>query len=142
MTSSALIVSLSVNRIPHKLAPKVPSSILRNPPFCSFASFLIVSLTPFLNKPDSSRDLTIFMISFISSFEIISIVTCEAKYEERRPDPNTFLRIAASAAANHNVIKTLLVNGLNTFFLKGKPIFSNGPKSLPRNSPDFPTLCN
>ena len=26
-------------------------------------------LTPFINKPDSSRDLTIFMVSFKSSFE-------------------------------------------------------------------------
>ena len=46
---------LSVNRFPKKVAPDVPYHILRN----SFASFLIVSLTPSTNKPDSSRDAAI-----------------------------------------------------------------------------------
>ena len=31
-----------VNRSPSKLAPNVPSNILKNPPFCSLVSFLIV----------------------------------------------------------------------------------------------------
>ena len=30
----------------------------RNTHFCSFASFLIILLTPFINNPDSSRDTT------------------------------------------------------------------------------------
>ena len=30
---------------------------------------------------------------------------------------------------------------LSTFFIKGNPVFSNVPKSLPNNSPDFPILC-
>ena len=47
--SSALIVPLSVNRFPNKLAPNVPNKIMTNPPFCSFASFLIVSLTRLLS---------------------------------------------------------------------------------------------
>ena len=64
--SPALIVPLPVNRFLIKLAPKMPHYIPRNPPFCSFASFSIVSLTPFINNPDSSRDLTTFMISFVS----------------------------------------------------------------------------
>ena len=34
---------------------------------------------------------------------------------------------------NPNGIKTLLVNGLSTFPIKGKSVFSNGPKILPRN---------
>ena len=34
----------------------------------------------------------------------------------------------------------LLVNGLSTFPIKGNPVFSNGPKSLPRNPPDCPIL--
>ena len=42
--SPAIIVSLSVHRFPNKLAVNVPNNILGNPPFCSFASFLIVSL--------------------------------------------------------------------------------------------------
>ena len=83
---------------------------MRNPSFCSFTSFLIVSLKPFINKPDSSSDLTILMISFISSFEIISVVI---------PDPKIFFGIAASFAAS---------------------VFSNGPKTLPKNPPDCPIL--
>ena len=51
------------------------------------------------------------MISFISSFEFINVVI---------PDPNIFLWIATSvaddAAVNPNGIKTLLANGLSTFF--------------------------
>ena len=53
----------------------MPNNILKNPPFCLFASFLIVSLTPYINNPGNSE-------------------------------------------------------------------FSNGPRSLPKNSPDFPILCN
>ena len=76
----ALIVFLPVNKLPNKLAPKVPNNILRNHLFCSFASFLIILLMPFINNPDS-RDLSIFMILFISSLKIINVVV---------PDPNIF----------------------------------------------------
>ena len=47
---------------------------MRNLAFCSAFELLTVYLTPFVNKPDSSRDLTIFMISFIYSFEISNAV--------------------------------------------------------------------
>ena len=71
-------------------------------PFYFFASFLIVSLTMCVNKPESSDDLTIFMTSFISSFEIINVVL---------PDRNIFLgrpaSIADTAVVNPNGIKTL-----------------------------------
>ena len=40
---------------------------------------------------------------------------------------------ADAAAVNPNGIKTLLANGLITFFINGKPVFNNGPRSLPRN---------
>ena len=40
---------------------------------------------------------------------------------------------ADAAAVNPNGIKTLLANGLHTFPIKGNPVFSNGPKSLPKN---------
>ena len=59
------IAPLPVNKFPNKLAPNIPNIILRNPPFYSFTSFLIVLVTPFIDKPDSSSDLTIFIISFI-----------------------------------------------------------------------------
>ena len=40
---------------------------------------------------------------------------------------------AAAATVNSNGIKTLLAND--------NPLFSNGPKSLPKNPPDCPILC-
>ena len=43
---------------------------------------------------------------------------------------------------NPNGINTLLVNGLISFLIKGDPVFNNGPKSLPKISPDCPILCN
>ena len=97
---------------PNKFAPNVTNSIRRNPPFCSLASFSIVSLTHFDNKPESLRDLTIFIMSSISAFDIISVAA---------PDPKIFLCIPASAivaaAVNPNGIKTLLiVEWLNYIF--------------------------
>ena len=60
--------------------------------------------------------------------------------------PNIFLWIAASfadaAAVNSSGIKTLLANVLNTFSIKGNPVFSNGPKSLPKTPSDCFILCN
>ena len=71
--------------------------MLRNPSFCFFALFLIVSLTPFINKPDSSSDLTIFMISSIYSVDILSAVVRGATSKEGL-DPKLFVWIAASVA--------------------------------------------
>ena len=91
---------------------------------------------PFINKPDSSRDLSIFMIQFFVR---------EANSKER-PNPKIFLWIAASvanaAAVNPNGMKMLLANGLSTFPIKDNSAFSNGPKWLPKNLPDCPILCN
>ena len=72
--SPALIIPLSANIFPNKLASNGLNNILRNLTFCYFASFLIVSLTPSNNIPESSRDLTTFKISSISQFEIIKVV--------------------------------------------------------------------
>ena len=70
-------------------------------------------------------------MSSISLFEIISVVF---------PGPNIFLFIPASdadaAAVIPKGIKTLLANGLITFFIKGNLVFSNGPSNLLRNPPD------
>ena len=62
----------------------------------------------------------------------------EAK-QRRKNDDDPILRVllcipasAADAAVNPEGIKTLLANGLVTFFINGNPLFSNGPKSLPR----------
>ena len=35
-----------------------------------------------------------------------------------------------------------LASSLSTFIIKGNPVFSNGPISLPKNPPNFPILCN
>ena len=68
------------------------------------------------------------MILLIFSFEIINVVT---------PDSNIFLWIAGSVAdaalVNPNCIKTVLANGIRTSPIKGNPVFSNPPKSLPKN---------
>ena len=67
-------------------------------------------------------------MSFIVSFEIIKVVV---------PDLNIFLCIPASAADaaafNPKGIKTLLANGLITFFINSNQVFNNGPSNLPKN---------
>ena len=67
----------------------------------------------------------------ISSFDIISAVV---------PDHKIFLCIpifaADAAAVNPNGIKALLDNALITLFINRNPVFSNGPRSLPRIPPD------
>ena len=91
-------------------------------------------MTPFVKKSDYSSDLTIFIISFISAFKVINVIT-----------PNVFSRIGASFVAadvDSNRIKTLLANGFTTFFIKDNPVLSNGLKSLPENPPDCPNLYN
>ena len=89
-------------------------------------------MTSFNNNPESSRDFTILIKSSISLFDIISVVW--------PLDPNIFLCIPASAAdaaaVNPKGINTLLANGVITFFIKGNPVFSNGPSNLPKNPPD------
>ena len=75
--SSALITPCPANTFPKILAANVPNNIERNPLFCSFVSFLIVSLIPLINDPDSSSYLTIFIITSISSFEIINAVVSD-----------------------------------------------------------------
>ena len=51
--SPALIIPFPpVNKLPNKLAPNVPSNILKNPPLCSLVSFSIVLLTPFNKIPE------------------------------------------------------------------------------------------
>ena len=101
------IAPLPIKRSPYKAAPNASNNALRNPTFCSFTSFWTVSVTPFNNKPESSKDFIILIISLISSFDYISVV-CEAEEEWRFPDP---ICIPASTADTTAVypkgIKTL-----------------------------------
>ena len=122
------LLEFPAGMIPNKLAPNVPNNILRNPSFCYFVLFSIVWVALFINWPESSRYLTIFIISNISSIDIINAVV---------PDPKNFLCIPVStadtAAVNPNGIKTFLANGWSSFFIIGKPVFSYGLRSFPRN---------
>ena len=70
--SPALIIPFPVNKLTNKLAPKVPSNILKNPPLCSLVSFSIVLLL--LHQiPEFSNASIIFIISFMSSYSIINL---------------------------------------------------------------------
>ena len=84
-------------------------------------------MTPFNNNPESSRDFTILIRSSMLLFDIINVVF---------PDPNIFLCIpespADAAAVNPKGIKTLLANGVITFFVNGNPVFNKGPTNLPK----------
>ena len=93
-----------------------------------FALFLSISLTLFISKPDSSRDLTNFMVSFISLFEIISAVVLHPKILF-----GITVFVPHAAAGNPNRTKTLLAIGVSTFFINGKSTDINGLRKL-RNS--------
>ena len=94
---------------------------------------LLLHFQLFINKPESSIDLEIFVISFVSSFPFIDVFV---------PDPNIFLWIAASLAdaVNTNGIKALVANGLSVFPITDNAVFSTGSstKGLFKNLPDCP----
>ena len=116
VTARPLITARPDNTFPNIVAA------IRNVLFCFFASFLIVSLIRFISNLHSSSDLTFFIISSISSFEVINDIV---------PDPKIFFRIAASvahaAAVNPNGIKTLLADGVSTFLINGLRKLKNPP---------------
>ena len=74
----------------NKLVPNEATNVSKSPYFSSFHSFSIFSFffeTPLFNKPDSSRYLTITVVSSISWFDIINAIL---------PDPYIFFSIAAA----------------------------------------------
>ena len=73
LPSPALTITFPDNKLPNKLAPNVPSNILKNPPLCSLVSFSIVLLIPFHKIPEFSNASIIFIKSFISSCSIINL---------------------------------------------------------------------
>ena len=115
ITSHPCISGLHNNIFPNAIAPNAPNNIPRNLTYCYFASFLIVPLTLFISKPDSSSYLTTLIISSISSFEIVSATVRGAK-SEGCPDTKICFWLAASvadtAAVNPNAFKTLLATGM------------------------------
>ena len=87
---------------------------------------------PFINKPASSKDLRIFIMSSVSSSEGTSVV----------PKPYYLFGIAAfvfdAPAVTPNGNKTVLLNGVSTlkstFVINGKQAGINGLRKL-RNAP-------
>ena len=65
-----IYISFSFLKYLAKLVPKVLKIIPQNQPLCYFASFSFALKTQCINKPDSSKDLAIFLIASISSFEV------------------------------------------------------------------------
>ena len=51
----ALTIPFPTNKFPSKPAPKVPNNMLKTPSFYSFASFLIVLVTPFSKTLESAK---------------------------------------------------------------------------------------
>ena len=51
------------------------------------------------------------------------------------------MSIADAATVNPNGTQLLLANALSKFPMKGNPVFSNGPKSLPKNPSDCSISC-
>ena len=51
----ALAILFLSHKFPNKIAHEVPNNILKNPPFCSLDSFLIVLVTSFSKMLESSR---------------------------------------------------------------------------------------
>ena len=56
VSSAALIIPRPANALSNELPAIVPNNNPRKPPFSFFDSFGIISVTPFISKPDSSRD--------------------------------------------------------------------------------------
>lgn len=86
--SPTLKTVFPANIFPNKVTPNVSNNISRNLPFYSFASLVIVLLTPFVYNAESLRNLTISIMQFISSLGIMTIV----------PDPRILFLIAESVA--------------------------------------------
>ena len=101
---------------PKKLAPRVVNNNPQNPPIYSFASFLIFFVTSFSKISESSRAWTIFIMSFISLFEIVKVVF---------PEPCI----------------AVIPEGAKMCFAKGTATLINGPANLltngPKNPPDW-----
>ena len=126
--SPALIIPFPpVNKISNKLAPKVPSNILKNPALCSLVSFSIVLVTYFNKIPEFSNASIIFIISFISSCSIINLTS----------EPCIFFCILPSIAD----ISAVQTNDANTFLANGIATFINGPANLLNNVPKNPPDC-
>ena len=64
------IAPFPIHRFPDKLAPNLPNNIPSSPVFVPLLCFLVFSLAPFINTPDSSSDLTIVIIYSFFYFKL------------------------------------------------------------------------
>ena len=115
--SPALITPRADNAFPNILEANVFNNIGRNSPFCSFPSSLIVPIHLLV-----ILILQIFIISTISSFEIINVVVPDFIY--------LFIYFWIVASVNPNEIKALLANDASTSFINGKPAVINSLRTL------------
>ena len=103
----------------------------------------MVSPTLFNNKRKSSGDLTIFIMSSIASFDIISVVVPEPMFlRSWNLEPKNFVIISSSVAyvalVNPNGIRILLGTVLVTFFINSNGVFN----IFDGNAPDCILLDN
>ena len=72
-----------------------------------------------------------YFFPFVYFFNCIIVLSyCKCWYREKNKPA------ADAAAVNSNDIKIIVANDWSAFFINGKPVISNEPRSLPRNSPD------
>lgn len=99
------------NEIPNKPADKVPPNTQSYLFLCSYASFLSVLVTRFINTPVSAWDLPIFMIYTNSSFDITNAMVT---------GPKTFSEVITSFSkdAAPNIMElVLLPSGVCMFLI-------------------------
>ena len=65
------------NIFPSKIDPRVPTSVPKKPLSYLFVLFSIVSVTPFSKISECPVAWIIFIITFISSFEVIEVIVPE-----------------------------------------------------------------
>ena len=94
-------------------------------------------LTPFIRKPHSSRDLTIFMILFIPSFEISNAVHVPKSEGVSLNEKFSFEYLQLLLKLPPLILKDnmmLLAKGVSKFFINNKAVVINGLRKL-RNLP-------
>lgn len=132
--SAALTTFLIANLFHKKLARNVPNSIPRKNLFLLQFHYNCLN-NVFYWYVGISRDLTVFMMSFISLFDITIIISLDLKIF-------SWISVSAADTATVNPSSTdiLLASGQNTFFSNGRPTFIKGPRILPMILPDCVTL--
>ena len=110
---------------------------LQNPSSCFFISCFTVSVKPSVNKPESSRDLIILIISFISSFEM--------NKKNLFPDltaPPSLILLSNLPNIDEFLVANLDKISLSKGAARSISAFLPLPIMLPRNPPDLNILAS